>query len=127
MNDQDINQKAIESVLQQTGARFSSFHDFDKAVDMLKSINHPKPIADYEKLLISVLEKITAEVFRAKSIHPNNFYNTHEGYAVIKEEIDELWDEIKINPKKENYSLFKIRSEAIQSAAMLVRFIVELT
>lgn len=49
------------------------------------------------------------------------FNSPHEGYAVIKEEVDELWDEVK---KKipENY---KLRKEAIQIAAMAIRFLMD--
>ena len=48
------------------------------------------------------------------------FNSTHEGYAVIKEELDELWDEIK-NNSNENV----LREEAMQVAAMGIRFMVD--
>lgn len=68
-------------------------------------------------------EEVLNEVQRAKQIWTDDFKNYHEAYAVILEEIDELWDEIKKkNPDKE-----KIRKEATQSAAMLLRLITELT
>ena len=68
-------------------------------------------------------EEISNEVQRAKAIWRDNFKNYHEAYAVILEEVDELWDEIK----KKNQDKEKIRKEAIQSAAMLLRLITELT
>ena len=74
--------------------------------------------------LISIVLEIATEVKRARSLFPEKFHNQHEGYAVILEEIDELWDEIKKNQK--NYDLPAQRKEAIQAAAMLVRFIDEL-
>lgn len=44
----------------------------------------------------------------------------HEGYAVLLEEVDELWDAIKGNaPWAEQ------RAEAVQVAAMALRFIVD--
>ena len=46
----------------------------------------------------------------------------HEGYAVIKEELDELWDLIK----KKNPPPSQLRKEAIQVAAMGVRFVLDL-
>lgn len=50
------------------------------------------------------------------------FHSTHEGYAVIKEELDELWAEIKKkNPDKEH-----LKREAIQVAAMAMRFLYDL-
>ena len=53
-----------------------------------------------------------------------SFNSAHEGYAILKEEVDELWDEIKkkdhIRDKKE------MKKEAIQVAAMALRFITEI-
>jgi len=46
-------------------------------------------------------------------------HSAHEGYAVLLEEMDELWDEIKTK----GASIEKMRAEAIQVAAMAIRFI----
>ena len=71
------------------------------------------------------------------------FNSSHEGYAVLLEEVDELWDVVKLNPKKisnpgwlmaardeDHYFKLQIderkrmmRAEAIQVAAMAIRFI----
>ena len=48
------------------------------------------------------------------------FNSYHEGYAVIEEETDELWDEIKGEQDK-----WKMKKEAVQVAAMAVRFIID--
>ena len=50
------------------------------------------------------------------------FNSPHEGYAVLKEEVDELWDDIK-----SNNSLYSQRQEAIQIAAMAIRYILDVT
>lgn len=56
-----------------------------------------------------------------------SFASAHEGYAVILEELDELWLEIrttkwdKIGIPDEKYD--SIRKEAIQTAAMVLRFL----
>ncbi len=76
---------------------------------------------DYEKTISEVLK----EVIRAKTLFPVDFHNQHEGYAVIREEIDELWDEVKKNQR--NYDIANQRKEAIQCAAMCIRFATELT
>lgn len=47
------------------------------------------------------------------------FHNTHEGYGVMKEEFDEMWDRIKQN------SSFCFE-ECIQLAAMGIRFVYDL-
>jgi len=48
------------------------------------------------------------------------FNNAHEGYAVIQEELDELWDAVKRN------DLNAARNEAIQVGAMAARFLYDL-
>lgn len=68
---------------------------------------------------------VLAETLRAKTLFPIDFHNQHEGYAVILEEIDELWDEVKKNQR--DYDIPAMRKEAIQCAAMCIRFATELT
>lgn len=67
---------------------------------------------------------ILAEYHRATSQHAR-FNSAHEGFAVIDEERDELWDEVKTNPKKNALRGLRMREEAIQLAAMALRFITE--
>lgn len=81
-------------------------------------------INTYNTKLDIVLQEIKAELLNAKSKFPEMFVNQHEGYAVVLEEVDELWDEIKKNQK--NYDIPAQRKEATQAAAMLLRFIIEL-
>ena len=53
------------------------------------------------------------------------FKNAHEGYAVLLEEVDELWDAVKhkqSNPQRQTEMEF----EAIQIGAMALRFLVDL-
>jgi ABC-type transporter MlaC component len=78
----------------------------------------------YSMRLVFALSEIRQEVQRAKSMFPVNFHNQHEAYAVILEEVDELWAEIKRNQR--DYNLDHQRKEAKQAAAMLVRLMVEL-
>ena len=51
------------------------------------------------------------------------FNSAHEGYGVILEELDELWDEIKA--QNDDRSRDKMRNEAKQVAAMAVAFMVD--
>lgn len=71
------------------------------------------------------VQLVYEEVQRAKAKYEFDFSSQHEGYAVILEELDELWEEIKKNEK--NYDIEAQRKEAIQCAAMCIRFIAELT
>ncbi len=77
----------------------------------------------YKSKLHIALQEVAQEVENAKQVYKTDFVNQHEAYAVILEEIDELWDEIKKNQKK--YDLLAQRTEAKQAAAMLIRMMVE--
>jgi hypothetical protein len=46
-------------------------------------------------------------------------HGAHEGYAVILEELDELWAEVKAQVHNPD----RMRKEALQVAAMAVRFV----
>lgn len=66
--------------------------------------------------LCDALTLVKIELNEAKKKF-GSFHNAHEGYAVLLEEVDELWDDIKANkdPSK----------EALQVAAMALRFLVD--
>lgn len=51
------------------------------------------------------------------------FNSAHEAYAITLEEFDELWDLIKI--KQSHHDNAAMRDEAVQAAAMLARFVVD--
>ncbi len=48
--------------------------------------------------------------------------SAHEAYAVILEELDELWDEIKRKPRNSD----RLEAEALQVAATAFRFLLEI-
>jgi hypothetical protein len=64
------------------------------------------------------------ELLQASKDHPS-FRSEHEGYAIMLEEVDELWDEVKKRPSKRNVN--RLRAEAKQVAATALRFMVDLT
>jgi hypothetical protein len=68
-----------------------------------------------------ILSEVYRETRKAVSKH-GPMHSGHEGYAVIKEEVDELWDEIKAD----RYKQASARTEAIQVAAMAVRYVLDL-
>lgn len=69
------------------------------------------------------LDHIAAEYIRASDTFPK-FNNAHEGYAVLLEEVDELWDAVKLNQSYPD-RLHQITGEAIQVAAMAMRILVD--
>ena len=75
-----------------------------------------------EKLLLDELLDAIKEEFLQATEKFDRFYSAHEGYAVIKEELDELWEEIK----KKDRSDGQMYLEAKQVAAMGLRFMYDL-
>ena len=71
----------------------------------------------------SILDAVRSEIVYAIYKHAP-MATCHEGYAVILEELDELWDEIKV--KQINRNVDKLRKEALQVATMAVRFLHDL-
>jgi NTP pyrophosphatase (non-canonical NTP hydrolase) len=78
----------------------------------------PLTLSDIDACLADIKE----EIIRAKTKHPNTFHGPHEGYAVALEEVDELWDEIKKDGGGRDLAA---RKEAMQAAAMFVRYMAE--
>lgn len=77
----------------------------------------PRPTS-YERI-DAALAQVRREVLSAqKKFGP--MASPHEGYAVIQEEVDELWHEVK------HGSRTSAHPEAVQVAAMAVRFLVDL-
>lgn len=50
------------------------------------------------------------------------FHSNHEGFGVLKEEFDELWDEIKATKEFKRANKLMV-DEAVQVAAMAIKFI----
>ena len=67
---------------------------------------------------VSLGNEAAGELVRACVKH-KPMHGAHEGYAVILEELDELWDEVKAQTPDKT----KMRKEALQVAAMALRFV----
>lgn len=72
--------------------------------------------------LARVVNEVCEEVSSAMDNWPP-MNSAHEAFAIMAEEVDELWDHVKTNQKRRDLSA--MRKEAIQVAAMAVRFAVE--
>lgn len=68
------------------------------------------------------VKAIEAEFIRATRRF-GKFASSHEGWAVIREEMDELWEEVRC--KAEERDPDRLRKEAIQVGAMALRFLVD--
>lgn len=71
--------------------------------------------------LIRIKADMIKELESATDKH-GNFPTGFHGYAVIKEELEELWEAIK----SKDATLDDVRYEAIQIGAMAMRFILDL-
>jgi hypothetical protein len=71
---------------------------------------------------------IDSELKSIPEKYQKDFNSNHEGYAVLLEEVRELENEVFFGEKKngDNHKN-RLRQEAVQIAAMAVRFIQELT
>ena len=70
-----------------------------------------------------ITDEVVAELAKATSKH-GPMMSPHEGYAIILEEMDELWMEIK--KQYDVRTKERMREEAIQVAAMAMRFIMDI-
>ncbi len=84
----------------------------------------------------AVALEVAREYERARTLHAP-MHSPHEGWAIIREEVDELWDLVKAykGPKPGNGNQFvnrqvfqqrrDMRAEAVQIAAMAIRFVMD--
>ncbi len=67
---------------------------------------------------------VAEELARARSCFPRPQVSAHEGFALLKEEIDELWDIVKLKPHdRDPDAMFK---ELVQIAAISQRMAEEI-
>lgn len=79
----------------------------------------PSPSSEVLTIAVKEVEAECREAARRYS----PFKSPHEGYAVLLEEVDELWDEVRMK----GHDRDAMRKEAMQVAAMALRFMVDLT
>jgi hypothetical protein len=75
-----------------------------------------------EVSLASIAREAAAEAKRGKDLH-GPMHSPHEGHSVLREEFEELWEEVR----KRHPDKAKMRAEAIQVAAMAIRFVQDCT
>lgn len=92
------------------------------------------------------LDLIRTEMDNIPTEYHKPFSSNHEGYAVLQDQVDSLWEEVKTGKKRIKSQLFAegqpsdgfrdavakhhknhVREEAVKVAAMAIRIIQELT
>jgi glutamyl-tRNA reductase len=76
-----------------------------------------------QKITNPVIDDVQTELASAYENWPA-FNTAHEGWALIQEEMDELWDEVKKKPSKRSKEA--LYTEAKQVAAMAIRFMIDI-
>src|SRR5229473_6065520 len=71
-----------------------------------------------------VAAEVVHELKRARRLFPGPQHSAHEGFAVLMEEVDEVWDIVKQNQKRRDNAA--LRKELIQTAAMAMRMIIKI-
>lgn len=71
-------------------------------------------------IIVSVIDELT----KARAKFPP-FNSAHEGWAIIKEELDELWEVVRENQATPGRDR-RMAAEARQVAAMALRFIIDM-
>lgn len=69
----------------------------------------------------AVVGDVVAELAQAVERHPVPYHSPHEGWAIIREELDELWEHVRANTGRSPAA----RAEAIQVAMVAVRYVLE--
>ena len=75
-------------------------------------------------MLETALQQVKDEVEKAQANFPK-MRSLHEGYAILLEEVDGLWEAIKAD--RGAFNSLRIRGEAQQVAAEAIRFLMDLT
>jgi len=65
------------------------------------------------------LKDVTKKLSQLRERHPEKVHSTHEGFSLLNEEVDELWDEVKKKNKLRDYK--SMYHELVQIAARAQR------
>jgi len=72
-----------------------------------------------KETLPEIFQGLRDELDFATKTYPE-FASAHEGFAILQEEVDELWDLVKLKQSKRDAE--DMQKEALQIAAMAIRF-----
>jgi hypothetical protein len=109
LEESDVINGILKDELQQTQEELAMYQ---------RHVYHGMPPENLRRFYRDVDQELT----RAMERYPR-MNSAHEAYAVILEELEELWQEIKV--KQAHHDHAAMRKEAVQIAAMVARFVVD--
>lgn len=77
----------------------------------------------FDKAIDQIYREVDDELMSATERYPP-FNTAHEGYAVLLEEMDELWEHVRVTQGCRLTN--RMRREAVQVAAMAIRFALDI-
>ena len=86
----------------------------------MKQEAFPFPSETEEAVIDAILYEVKNELFRALRLYTRS-NSLHGAHSILREEFEELWDEVK----KKAPNKARVTEEAVQTAAMAVRLILE--
>jgi hypothetical protein len=98
---------------------FESLDELKRTNELRSELRKQKP-DQWPQEIQDIVSVVVLELQQARALHPK-FHSAHEGYAVILEELDELWHECK----QRNPSKTRMMEESTQVAAMAIRFAID--
>ena len=101
-------------------SEFDKFAKVDSAAALAKKIMDDHSVDEMMRC-ISISDKCYDELRSAMKKFPR-MASPHEGYAILKEEVDELWEQVKRQHDATGRKV-NMYTEAMQVAAMAMRFI----
>ncbi|GEN33832.1 hypothetical protein [Aneurinibacillus danicus] len=113
--EQGMKKNTLQAKMRAWGIR-SPRSPFKSEDETVKRQPSPAPASRSDSRIEDIICDVQLELRRAMGKFPP-FHSAHEGYAVLKEELEEAWAAIKANDP------IHARIEMMQVAAMAIRFL----
>lgn len=116
--EQGMKMNTLQAKLRAWGIRSPRSPQYRKSENETAKKRPPSSISanQSDSRIEDIICDVQLELRRAMSKFPR-FHSAHEGYAVLKEEVEEAWEAIKANDP------IHARIEMMQVAAMAIRFL----
>lgn len=114
---EDLNMGNIDAARAMYGGAMGNMIDAAKRNDAMEEAIKDDIQTNWSEIFGDVLDELVSAVMDYPSM-----VSAHEGFAILKEEVDELWDAVRVK-QSDPERVFSMRAEAVQVAAMALRFL----